>query len=175
MLPLGRLVTPALALGLALAVAQTPTQPGAPTVAKPPKPVGKSKGKKPATTTTRTPFKTTTKATPKSATTKAKQKAGAKAAAKSKSTTKKPVRQRGQLQPTTERYKEIEQALADRGYLTEEPTGKWGPASVEALRSFQADNELPATGRLDSLSLIHLGLGPTLTAAGSASGAAQNN
>jgi putative peptidoglycan binding protein len=82
----------------------------------------------------------------------------AKARSKSKSTT--PPRPRGQLRPSNERYKEIETALASRGYLGEEPSGKWGPPSVEALRAFQADHQLPPTGKLDSLSLIQLGLGP---------------
>lgn len=81
----------------------------------------------------------------------------AKARPKSKTT---PPRPRGQLRPTTERYKEIETALASRGYLGEEPSGKWGPPSVDALRAFQADHQLPPTGKLDSLSLIQLGLGP---------------
>lgn len=82
----------------------------------------------------------------------------AKARPKSKTTT--PPRPRGQLRPTNERYKEIETALASRGYLGEEPSGKWGQGSVEALRAFQADHQLPPTGKLDSLSLIQLGLGP---------------
>jgi len=67
---------------------------------------------------------------------------------------------RGQMRPTPERYKEIEQALYSRGYLLETPSGKWGPSAAEALRNFQTDNELPATGRLDSHSLTQLGLGP---------------
>ena len=54
---------------------------------------------------------------------------------------------RGQQHPTPERYKQIEEVLAARGYLQEEPTGKWGPNSVAALRSFQADHQLPPTGR----------------------------
>lgn len=66
----------------------------------------------------------------------------------------------GQQRPTPERYKQIEEALAARGYLQEEPTGKWDSNSVEALRAFQADHELPPTGRLDARSLIELGLGP---------------
>jgi len=64
------------------------------------------------------------------------------------------------MRPTPERYKQIEQALAARGYLLEEPLGKWGAPSVAALRAFQADNQLPPTGRLDAQSLIQLGLGP---------------
>lgn len=82
------------------------------------------------------------------------------AQARPKSKTTAPPRPRGQQRPSNERYKEIETALASRGYLGEEPSGKWGPGSVEALRAFQADHQLPPTGKLDSLSLIQLGLGP---------------
>lgn len=87
-----------------------------------------------------------------------KKTASSKSGSKSKS--KRAAAPRGQQRPTTERYKEIEEALASRGYLQEEPTGKWSPTAVEALRSFQADHDLPPTGRLDSLSLMQLGLGP---------------
>jgi hypothetical protein len=66
-----------------------------------------------------------------------------------------------QLVPTPDRYKEIQDALVARGYLApEEATGAWGSASTEALKRFQADQTLDTTGRIDSLSLIALGLGP---------------
>lgn len=64
------------------------------------------------------------------------------------------------LQPTPERYKEIQQALASRGYFTAEPDGNWGPASIEALKRFQHDQNLVEDGKIGSLSLIALGLGP---------------
>jgi peptidoglycan hydrolase-like protein with peptidoglycan-binding domain len=67
---------------------------------------------------------------------------------------------RGQQQPTPNRYREIQQALADRGYFKSEPDGVWGPESVEALKQFQQDQNLKASGRLDPMSLISLGLGP---------------
>jgi peptidoglycan hydrolase-like protein with peptidoglycan-binding domain len=67
---------------------------------------------------------------------------------------------RGQQQPTPNRYREIQQALADRGYFKSEPDGVWGPESVEALRQFQQDQKLKPSGKLDPLSLISLGLGP---------------
>ena len=67
---------------------------------------------------------------------------------------------RGQLQPTPNRYREIQQALADRGYFKSEPDGVWGPDSVEALKQFQQDQNLRPSGRLDPMSLISLGLGP---------------
>ena len=74
------------------------------------------------------------------------------------------VKPRGQQEPTPERYKEIQQALIDRGYLAPPPTGVWGPESVAALRRFQQEQNLQATGKLDSLSLIALGLGPKYSA-----------
>lgn len=65
-----------------------------------------------------------------------------------------------QLQPTAERYKQIQQALAEKGYLKTTPNGVWDQESVEALKRFQNEQKLQATGKIDSLSLIALGLGP---------------
>ncbi len=84
-----------------------------------------------------------------------------------KKTTKKRVvsRRRVQAQPTLERYQQIQQALVDRGYLQGPATGAWGPESVAALQRFQSDQKLDATGKIDALSLIRLGLGPKRDAA----------
>ena len=66
-----------------------------------------------------------------------------------------------QLTPTPERYKQIQQALSSKGYLSpEQATGKWDDTSTAALRKFQADQNLDANGKINSLSLIALGLGP---------------
>jgi hypothetical protein len=65
-----------------------------------------------------------------------------------------------QLQPTAERYKEIQEALVSKGYLAGEQTGAWDQKSIGALQRFQLDQNLDATGKIDSLSLIALGLGP---------------
>jgi hypothetical protein len=66
-----------------------------------------------------------------------------------------------QLTPTPARYKEIQQALAAKGYLKpEDATGKWNDSSVEALKRFQSEQNLDVTGKINSLSLIALGLGP---------------
>jgi hypothetical protein len=66
-----------------------------------------------------------------------------------------------QVAPTPDRYKEIQDALAAKGYLPpDNASGKWDQASVEALKKFQADQKLDSTGKLNSLSLIALGLGP---------------
>jgi hypothetical protein len=65
-----------------------------------------------------------------------------------------------QSAPTPERYKEIQQALADKGYLKSAPNGVWDAQSMDALRQFQTDQKLSPTGKLSSASLIALGLGP---------------
>jgi hypothetical protein len=92
---------------------------------------------------------------------------GARSASATKRGKKGPVR-RGttiarsrQLAPTPERYKEIQQALVAKGYLPpEDANGKWTDSSVEALKKFQTDQNLDGTGKINSLSLIALGLGP---------------
>lgn len=70
------------------------------------------------------------------------------------------TRRAGQTAPTPDRYKEIQEALAKKGYLHGEATGVWSQDSADALRRFQQDQNLQASGKLDSLSIIALGLGP---------------
>ena len=66
-----------------------------------------------------------------------------------------------QTSPSSDRYREIQGALATRGYLKEEDaTGSWNQASTEALKKFQEEQNLDANGKINSLSLIALGLGP---------------
>ena len=66
-----------------------------------------------------------------------------------------------QSSPTADRYREIQQALVARGYLSQEDAnGVWGTSSTEALKKFQAEQTLDSNGKIDSLSLIALGLGP---------------
>jgi peptidoglycan hydrolase-like protein with peptidoglycan-binding domain len=65
-----------------------------------------------------------------------------------------------QQAPTSDRYREIQHALAEKGFFKGEENGVWGPESVEALKTFQREQNLNATGKLDSVSLIALGLGP---------------
>jgi len=69
-----------------------------------------------------------------------------------------------QLAPTADRYKEIQSALASKGYLNQPANGVWDSQSTEALRRFQHDQNLEPTGKLNSLSLIALGLGAKRTA-----------
>ena len=66
-----------------------------------------------------------------------------------------------QLAPTPQRYKEIQEALAAKGYLNpEDANGTWTQASADALKKFQTGQNLDSTGKINSLSLIALGLGP---------------
>ena len=69
-----------------------------------------------------------------------------------------------QATPSSDRYREIQEALAAKGYLKTAPTGVWDQDSMEAMRRFQEDQKLTVTGKLNSLSLIALGLGPKDTA-----------
>jgi len=64
------------------------------------------------------------------------------------------------MAPTPDRYKEIQDALAKKGYLHGEATGTWDQESADALRRFQQDQNLQPSGKLNSLSIIALGLGP---------------
>jgi peptidoglycan hydrolase-like protein with peptidoglycan-binding domain len=65
------------------------------------------------------------------------------------------------MAPAPERYQEIQQALVTKGYLRpEEASGVWDQNSTDALKRFQGEQKLPGTGKIDSLSLIALGLGP---------------
>ncbi len=114
--------------------------------------------------TTRSPSKSksTGKAAAKKAPAKAKSvKSTAARLSKSKSTKKTPAvtwRTRQQA-PTPDRYKEIQQALVDKGYLKSEPSGVWDADSSAAMQRFQMDHQLGATGKITAPALIGLGLG----------------
>jgi peptidoglycan hydrolase-like protein with peptidoglycan-binding domain len=64
-----------------------------------------------------------------------------------------------QLSPTQDRYKEIQQALVEKGYLKSEPSGVWDKDSQQAMTQFQTDQKLPANGKITAAALIGLGLG----------------
>jgi DNA-binding protein HU-beta len=66
-----------------------------------------------------------------------------------------------QTAPTPDRYKEIQAALVAKGYLkAESASGQWNQASIEALKRFQAEQNIDANGKINALSIIALGLGP---------------
>jgi Putative peptidoglycan binding domain len=98
----------------------------------------------------------TTKPKPRTATKPAATKTASRKKAPSRS-----ARAKTQAIPSPQRYKEIQQALAAKGYLPQDQaTGQWNDASVDALKRFQADQKIDSNGRINSLSLIALGLGP---------------
>lgn len=101
----------------------------------------------------------TAKATPAKATTKGTAaRKGKKAPAKSAPKT---TWRNRQTAPTPERYREIQEALAAKGYLDPAAAGgAWNQTSADALKRFQADQNIEATGKINSLALIALGLGP---------------
>ena len=83
------------------------------------------------------------------------------------------ARAKTQAIPSPQRYREIQEALAAKGYLpSDRATGQWNDASVDALKRFQADQKIDSNGRINSLSLIALGLGPKHEALQTGNGAA---
>lgn len=98
--------------------------------------------------------------------TPAKKKSSARVASKSTVTRKgkkapvgtAPARQ---MAPSSNRYREIQSALVAKGYLpADQANGQWNDASADALKRFQSDQNLDPTGKINSISLIALGLGP---------------
>jgi len=111
------------------------------------------------TSTPNTTKKKTTKKRSATAKTAAKSTSKSRTVAGKKTTVRRTSAPR-QLAPTKERYQQIQQALASKGYYSGEPNGVWGQDSMEALKRFQAEQNLTPDGKLTSLSLIALGLGP---------------
>ncbi len=101
-------------------------------------------------------------ATPAAPGAKAPGKAGKKGAASKRGKQAPRVTWRNrQTAPAPERYKQIQDALAAKGFLDPaDASGAWGQSSVDALKKFQAAQKIEATGKINSLSLIALGLGP---------------
>jgi len=66
-----------------------------------------------------------------------------------------------QTAPSPERYREIQDALVAKGYLNSaDANGTWNQSSTDALKRFQTEQNIEASGKINSLSLIALGLGP---------------
>jgi len=107
----------------------------------------------------------------------AKKSTAKKSTVKAAKSTKRPARRRstssrrrvrrpaGQARPAPERLAEIQRALKQRGYYEGEIDGKWDDSSTAALKRFQGDQNLKQDGKIGSLSLIALGLGPKRTGA----------
>jgi hypothetical protein len=113
---------------------------------------------------TSTAKKAPAKSTPAVSARKAPSKAPSKGSATAHKTTKKAPAttwRNRQVVPTPERYKEIQDALVAKGYLKPEDVGSgWNQTSMDALKRFQGEQSIEASGKINSLSLIALGLGP---------------
>jgi Putative peptidoglycan binding domain len=96
----------------------------------------------------------------KSTATKATSAKATKTAARRKGKISRSPARSYQQAPTADRYREIQQALVSKGYLHGEPNGAWDADSADALKRFQSDQSLMPDGKINSLSLIALGLGP---------------
>jgi peptidoglycan hydrolase-like protein with peptidoglycan-binding domain len=78
---------------------------------------------------------------------------------KKRRSSKKKSRVKGQSAPTPDRIKEIQTALQKDGSYEGQPTGKWDPATTEAMKKYQDKNGITPTGKIDAVSLNKLGLG----------------
>jgi hypothetical protein len=91
-----------------------------------------------------------------------KSKSATRRAGSSRKSKSRTARVNSQRTPEAARIQEIQQALAQRGYPCES-SGVMDASTVAALKKFQEDkniNNLTGRGKLDSLTLIALGLGP---------------
>jgi hypothetical protein len=79
---------------------------------------------------------------------------------KSVKTAKKSWKSKGQHGITSDRTREIQEALIRQHYLDGEANGIWDTRTQEACRKFQADNGWQSKVLPDSRALIKLGLGP---------------
>jgi peptidoglycan hydrolase-like protein with peptidoglycan-binding domain len=66
--------------------------------------------------------------------------------------------------------RQIQQALNQQGWNTGQVDGRWGPATVQASRSFQQAHALEPTGRLEVGLVAALGLTDTIFSAGHGTG-----
>jgi peptidoglycan hydrolase-like protein with peptidoglycan-binding domain len=67
---------------------------------------------------------------------------------------------------SSDQIRKIQRALRDAGVHASKIDGEWGPSSRQALKNFQQDKGMAATGRLDRRSLSALGLDPQRFATG---------
>jgi hypothetical protein len=116
---------------------------------------------KPSASSSKSPATAAKSSAAKSSSTKSGAKSSGKKSSKSGKKAGGATWRNRQTQPSEERYKQIQDALAAKGFLDPaDAGGKWGQSSMDALKRFQASQNIDATGKVDSLSLIALGLGP---------------
>lgn len=73
---------------------------------------------------------------------------------------------RGQRGISSDRAREIQEALIKQNYLTGAPSGEWDAATQAAMQKYQADHGWQTKLTPDSRALISLGLGPNVSADG---------
>jgi len=78
---------------------------------------------------------------------------------KGKSKGKGAAKPKGQAAPSADRIKEIQTALQKDGSYDGAPTGKWDPATTDAMRKYQEKIGVNPSGKIDAVSLNKLGLG----------------
>ncbi|HKS89348.1 MAG TPA: peptidoglycan-binding domain-containing protein [Stellaceae bacterium] len=66
--------------------------------------------------------------------------------------------QQNEFRPDAQQITQIQQKLDQEGFKAGRPDGKWGPQTARAVKEFQQQNNLPATGRLDEQTLAQLGV-----------------
>jgi peptidoglycan hydrolase-like protein with peptidoglycan-binding domain len=108
-----------------------------------------------AATTSKSTKKTSSKATTKKVSSKHKS-----SKHRSKKTAKKSWKSKGQKTITSDRTREIQQALIRAHYLEGEANGQWDSRTQAAMRKFQGDQGWQTKVLPDSRALIKLGLGP---------------
>lgn len=81
-----------------------------------------------------------------------------------KSTAKKSTPTQRPVGLSTEAILRVQQALNNSGYHLGNPDGKAGSATLAALKRFQADRHLPATGKFDDITLAALGVSKAISA-----------
>ncbi len=62
--------------------------------------------------------------------------------------------------PTSNRLRDVQLALIERGYLQSDGNSAWNGQCVEALKRFEASQKVRVDGKIDAKMLIALGLGP---------------
>ena len=127
----------------------------------------KTTSSKPKTTTahksatTSKPASKSTSASHATHSTTAKTKSASSSTSSRRGKKSKKTAKRGQQKIDSERTQQIQEALIKQHYLSGEPSGKWDPATEDALRKFQTDNGWQNKTVPDSRALIKLGLGPS--------------
>jgi peptidoglycan hydrolase-like protein with peptidoglycan-binding domain len=57
-----------------------------------------------------------------------------------------------------EYLRKVQQSLNDQGYDAGTVDGKWGPRTAAALKKFQGDHGLEASGQIDAQTIAALGI-----------------